>query len=107
MNYVLMVLGMSVVTYGVRATVFVLGERIKFAPLVRMALDFIPVTVLTAIIVPMTVAPHGGAAELTWRNPQLVAALAAILVCALTRRSLLTIAIGLAVFFGWQFLVLH
>ncbi|WP_153099796.1 AzlD domain-containing protein [Paraburkholderia hayleyella] len=107
MNYVLLILGMALITWLVRAAVFVLGERLVFPPLLRTALSFVPVTVLTAIIVPMTVAPHGAEAELTWRNPQLVGALAAVLVSALTRRPLLTIALGLAVFFAWQGLVLR
>ncbi|MFM0051281.1 AzlD domain-containing protein [Caballeronia grimmiae] len=107
MNYVLLILGMALVTYVIRAAVFVLGERLTFAPVVRTALGFVPVTVLTAIIVPMTVSPHGNGAELTWRNPQLVAAVAAVVVCALTRRTLLTIAVSLAVFFFWQLVVLR
>ncbi|GGD68128.1 AzlD domain-containing protein [Caballeronia grimmiae] len=107
MNYVLLILGMALVTYVIRAAVFVLGERLTFAPVVRTALGFVPVTVLTAIIVPMTVSPHGNGAELTWRNPQLVAAVVAVVVCALTRRTLLTIAVSLAVFFFWQLVVLR
>jgi branched-subunit amino acid transport protein len=106
MNYVLLILGMALITWMIRAAVFVLGERLVFPPLVRTALGFVPVTVLTAIIVPMAVSPHGTSAELTWRNPQLVGALAAIVVSALTRRPLLTIAVGLAVFFVWQGVVL-
>jgi branched-subunit amino acid transport protein len=102
MNYVLLIAGMALITWLIRATVFVLGERVAFTPLVRTALGFVPVTVLTAIIVPMAVAPHGGSAELSWRNPQLVGALAAVAVSALTRRPLLTIAVGLTVFFVWQ-----
>ncbi|EAY69371.1 hypothetical protein BDAG_02128 [Burkholderia dolosa AU0158] len=65
-----------------------------------------PVTVLTAIIVPMVVS-RTRTAELTWRNPQLVGALAAVLVSVTTRRPLVTIAVGLAVFFFWQGIVLH
>lgn len=107
MIYVVLILGMALITCLIRATVFVLGERIAFPPLLRTALGFVPVTVLTAIIVPMTVAPHGGAAEITWRNPQLVGALAACVVSAVTRRSLLTIGAGLGVFFLWQGLVLR
>jgi branched-subunit amino acid transport protein len=106
MNYVLIILGMAVITLLIRTTVFIVGERLVFSPLVRTALGFVPVTVLTAIIVPMAVSPHGGGAELTWRNPQLVGALAAIVVSALTRRPLLTIAVGLATFFLWQGVVL-
>ena len=106
MNYVVLILGMAAITWVIRAAVFVLGDRLVFPPLVRTALGFVPVTVLTAIIVPMAVSPHGAGAELTWRNPQLVGALAAIVVSALTRRPLLTIAVGLAVFFVWQGVVL-
>jgi branched-subunit amino acid transport protein len=105
MNYVLLILGMALVTYVIRATVFVLGERVAFSPVVRTALGFVPVTVLTAIIVPMTVAPHGQGAEISWRNSQLVAAGVAVLVSALTKRPLLTIAVSLVTFFAWQFLV--
>lgn len=106
MNYVVLILGMALITWLIRAAVFVLGERLVFPPLVRTALGFVPVTVLTAIIVPMAVSPHGAGAELTWRNPQLVGALSAIVVSALTRRPLVTIAVGLTVFLVWQCVVL-
>jgi branched-subunit amino acid transport protein len=107
MNYVTLIFGMAAVTFAIRAAVFVLGERLPFPPIVRTALSFVPVTVLTAIIVPVTVSPHGNGAEITWRNPQLVAAIVAIIVCAFTKRPLLTIAVSLAVFFAWQFAVLR
>ncbi|MBC8723629.1 AzlD domain-containing protein [Paraburkholderia sp. 31.1] len=106
MNYVVLIVGMAAITWLIRAAVFVLGDRLVFPPLLRTALSFVPVTVLTAIIVPMAVSPHGNNAELNWRNPQLVGALAAIVVSALTRRPLLTIAVGLGVFFVWQCVVL-
>ncbi len=107
MNYIVLILGMALITWVIRTAVFVLGDRLVFPPLVRTALGFVPVTVLTALIVPMAVSPHGQGAELSWRNPQLVGALAAIVVSALTRRPLLTIAVGLAVFFLWQGVVLR
>jgi len=105
-NYALMIAGMAAVTIAIRAAIFVLGGRIMFPPLARQALDFVPVTVLTAIVLPMVVAPHGQGLELTWRNPQLVAAIVAVAVCALTRHQLLTIVTAMLVFFGWQFGVL-
>jgi branched-subunit amino acid transport protein len=106
-NYVALIFGMALITWLVRTAVFVLGERLVFPPLVRTALGFVPVTVLTAIIVPMAVSPHGQGAEITWRNPQLVGALAAVAVSVLTRRPLVTIAVGLGVFFFWQGVVLR
>lgn len=107
MNYTWMIIGMAVVTVAIKATIFVLGGRVVFPPLLQQALGFVPVTVLTAIIVPMVLAPHGEGLELSWHNPQLVAAIAAVLVCAATRRQLLTIVMALTVFFGWQFGVLN
>ncbi|HVK95360.1 MAG TPA: AzlD domain-containing protein, partial [Noviherbaspirillum sp.] len=102
MNYTWMIVGMAVVTFLIKATIFILGGRIAFPPLLQQALGFVPVTVLTAIITPMVLAPQGAGLELSWRNPQLVAAIVAVLVCATTGRQLLTIALALAVFFGWQ-----
>jgi branched-subunit amino acid transport protein len=97
-----LVLGMAIVTYAVKATVLILGNRVQFAPIVRTALGFVPVTVLTAIVVPIVVAPHHGNAELTWRNPQLVAALGTAIVGFTTRHALATIAFGLVLFFAWH-----
>ena len=99
------ILGMAVITVLIKALMFILGDRGAFSPLLRKALEFVPVTVLTAIIVPMVLAPHGAEMELNWRNPQLMAALFAIAVCAATRRQLLTIVAGLAMFFAWQLLL--
>jgi branched-subunit amino acid transport protein len=107
MNYTLMILGMAFVTIAIKATIFILGGRVSFPPVVHQALGFVPVTVLTAIIVPMVLAPHGEGLELSWRNPQLVASAVAVLVCATTRHQLLTIVIALTAFFGWQFGVLN
>lgn len=106
MTHAVMILGMAGLTFLIKAGLFIAGDRIAFPPLLRQALDFVPVTVLTAIVVPMVLAPGGGAPAFTWRNPQLVAAVATVLICVATRRQLLTIVAGLAVFLGWQFIVL-
>ncbi|WP_366926762.1 AzlD domain-containing protein [Rhodoferax sp.] len=95
--------GLGVITVFIKAIIFILGDRVVFSPMLRQALSFVPVTVLTAIIVPMVLAPQGKGLELSWHNPQLVAAIAAVIVCAATRQQLLTIMVGLAVFFGWQY----
>jgi branched-subunit amino acid transport protein len=106
MNYTILILGMAALTVAIKAGIFLLGDRIAFPPWLKQALGFVPVTVLTAIIVPMVLAPHGGGLELTPRNPQLIASVTAVIVCAWTRHQLLTIVVGLAAFFGWQFGVL-
>lgn len=103
MSGTITILGMAVITVLIKAIIFILGERVAFSPSAKQALGFVPVTVLTAIIVPMVLAPHGAGLELNWHNPQLIGALAAVVVCAVTRHQLLTIIVGLAIFFGWQF----
>ena len=105
MNLTLTILGMAAITFFVKSVIFILGDRVVFPAPLSKALAFVPVTVLTAIIVPMILAPHGRGLELDWRNPQLVAAGAAALVSAATRHQLATIVVGLTVFFGWQFLL--
>ena len=105
MSATLIILGMALITFAIKALVFILGDRVRFSPTARQALAFVPVTVLTAIIVPMILAPHGQGLELSWRNPQLVAALVSVAICLATRQQLLTIMLGLAVFFGWQWAV--
>ena len=105
MSATLTILGMAVITFVVKALVFILGDRVTFSPNLKLALGFVPVTVLTAIMVPMVLAPHGQGLELSWRNPQLVAAVFAVVVCAATKHQLLTILSGLLVFFGWQYFV--
>jgi len=103
MNSTWMIIGMMAITISIKALIFVLGNRIVLSKPLKEALSFVPVTVLTAIIVPMILAPHGGSIEFNWRNPQLIAAIAAIIICAVTRHQLVTIVLGLAVFFGWQY----
>jgi branched-subunit amino acid transport protein len=102
MNLTLLIAGMAAITVFVKAIIFVLGDRLVLPPLLKQGLAFVPVAVLTAIVVPMVLAPHGKTLELTWHNPQLIGAIAAVAVSIATGRQLLTIILGLAVFFGWQ-----
>jgi len=103
MNYTVMILGMAAVTFVVKALLFIVGDRIVFPDAVRRALDFVPVAVLTAIVVPMVLAPHGAGLAFTWRNPYLIGSAVAIGVSAFTGHQLLTIVAGLAAFMAWQF----
>jgi branched-subunit amino acid transport protein len=96
------IFGMAIITFIIKAGIFILGDRVRFPLLLTQALEFVPVTVLTAIIVPMILSPKAQGLELSWHNPQLVASIVAVLVCVTTRRQLLTITVGLATFFGWQ-----
>lgn len=102
MTELLIIAGMAAVTFASKAIVFLLGERVRFSPLMRTALGFVPVTVQTAIIVPMTLMPHGRGIELSWHNAYLPGAIVAITIAALTRRPLVTIAVSMTAFLAWQ-----
>ncbi|MBC3862360.1 AzlD domain-containing protein [Undibacterium jejuense] len=102
MNFTLLILGMAIITVLIKAIFFILGDRLVFPAWLNLALSFVPVTVLTAIITPMILSPHGKDLELNLRNPQLLASLIAVLICLISRRQLLTIAVGLLSFFFFQ-----
>ncbi len=103
MNLWLIVLGMGIVTFGIRLTPIVLLGRIEIPLIVQRALRFVPPAVLTAIIVP----------ELLYRNDQLdvsltnvrlLAGLIAIVVAWRTKNALITIAVGMIALWVLQFL---
>ena len=102
MNYTLLILGMAVITVLIKAIFFILGDRLVFPVWLNHALSFVPVTVLSAIITPMILTPHGKELELNLHNPQLMASIIAVLVCLVSKRQLLTIAAGLLSFFFFQ-----
>jgi branched-subunit amino acid transport protein len=99
--------GMALVTFGIRYTLFALGERAAFPVLVRRALRYVPVAVLTAITTPMLLLPDGQHWQLDWHNAYLVGGIAAGLIAWRWRRLLATLAGGLATFFFWRWLVLR
>lgn len=102
MEEVYLLLGMAVVTFGIRYSMFVLAGRIEFPPQVINALRYVPPAVLTAITVPAVLIPDGNTVELSYTNPYLVGALAAAAVGWISNNLLLTILAGMAVFWGWQ-----
>ena len=96
-----MILGMLVVTFGIRYFLFALADRITLPPLFEAALQYIPPAVLVAMTVPAVLLPRGEW-FVSWTNPYLVAALVATLAGILTRNLFATIAIGLVAFFAFQ-----
>ncbi|PKM31101.1 MAG: branched-chain amino acid transport [Gammaproteobacteria bacterium HGW-Gammaproteobacteria-11] len=100
-----LVLGMALITFGIRYSLFAAGQRVRFSPLVSRALNYVPVAVLTAIIAPAMLSPEGQALALHWSNAYLVGGLVAIALAAWRRNLLLTIMGGLVAFFVWRWLI--
>lgn len=104
MNEFWLIFGMMVVTFGVRYSSLVLAGRLPMRDEVVRGLRFVPVTVLTAIVVPYVLYRDEGF-TLSPTNPYLLAGLVAVGISYFTKNLLLTIGVGLAVFFGLQVLL--
>lgn len=96
------ILGMTAVTFLIRYSFFALGDKVRFPPLVKRALHYVPVAVLTAITVPMVLLPDGQHWQLDWRNAWLVGALTSGLIAWRYKQLLAAIGGGLAVYFLWR-----
>ncbi len=104
MNEVLLIAGMALVTFAVRYPVMAFVGRIPLPEGVIRALRYVPVAVLTAIIVPAAVMP-AGTADFRLSNAYLFGSIAALLIAWRTKNLLLTIALGMAFFFAWRALI--
>lgn len=96
-NWIL-ILGMLAITFGTRYSLFAFPD-LRFPPLVRQGLHYVPTAVLTAIVVPGMLIPDGRHWAFSLDNAYLLAGLAAIAIAALSRNLLATIGGGFLVFF--------
>jgi branched-subunit amino acid transport protein len=92
------------ITFATRLSFIALLGRLRLPAWFGRALRFVPVTVLSAIILPETVSRNGVSA-LSWRNPQLLAAAVAVLVAWRTRNVVLTIVAGMLALLATQALL--
>lgn len=98
MSYWWLILGMTAITFLMRYSLFA-WPNLRFAPVVRQGLHYVPTAVLTAIVVPGMLLPDGQHWQLSLDNAYLLAGIAAIGIAAFSRNLLATIGGGLAVFF--------
>ena len=99
----LLIFGMLAITFVIRYSFFA-WPNLRFPRAVEQALHYVPVAVLTAIVVPGMLMPEGQWA-LQWDNAYLLAGLLAMAIAAFTCNLLATIAGGLLSFFllRWAF----
>ncbi|WP_394179381.1 AzlD domain-containing protein [Marinomonas posidonica] len=95
---VMIILGMFIVTFGVRFVLLARAHKVTMPSYVEQGLKYVPVAVLTAIITPMVLMPSGEM-EVSLDNPWLLGAMAAFLVGIFRQQQLLTIVTGVLVFF--------
>jgi len=99
----LLIIGMMLVTFGVRYPILALSGRIQMPDWLVEALRFVPVAVLSAITIPMIMAPQ----QHLWLgldNEYLVAGVISIVIAAYSRHLLLTIVVGMTLFLALRFM---
>jgi branched-subunit amino acid transport protein len=98
------ILGMSVATFGQRASFLLLPERVQLPGWLKRALRYVPAAVLTAIWAPELLLQNG-VLNVAPGNERLLAGVVAILVAWRYRVTFGTIVAGLAALhlFDWMF----
>jgi len=94
---VLLIVGMMIVTFGVRYPILSLSGRVELPNWLKTALGFVPVAVLSALSAPIILMPEGQL-YFSPQNEYLVAGVFSIVVAALSKNLLLTISSGMILF---------
>lgn len=97
MNEWLLIIGMMAVTFVPRYLPIALAGRFRIHPLLRRALEFVPIAVLTAII-SQTSLVHNGELDIAFDNVHLYGLVAAIITAWITKNTFKTIIVGLIVY---------
>jgi branched-subunit amino acid transport protein len=91
----------GLVTYVTRLSFIAAHGRVEMPAWFTRALMFVPVAVLSAIILPEVLA-HDGAPNISLGNARLLAGILAALIAWRTRNTWLTIAVGMVALFALQ-----
>jgi branched-subunit amino acid transport protein len=97
MNEWLLIIGMMAVTFTPRYLPIALAGRFRIHPLLRRALEFVPIAVLTAIISQASLI-HNGELDLAFDNAYLYGLLAAIITAWISKNTFITIIVGLTAY---------
>jgi branched-subunit amino acid transport protein len=97
----LAMIGLGILTFLTRLSFIALLERWQAPLIVQRALRFVPIAVLTAIIIPELVLQNG-TINLYPENARLLAGLVAIVVAWKTKNVIVTIVAGMLVFWFVQ-----
>lgn len=103
-SFWLTILIVGILTFGIRLSFIVILDRWQPPDIIQRSLRFVPVAVLTAIIVPELVMP-GGRVDISIGNLRLLAGFVAILVAWKTKNIVWTIIAGMGVLLGLQYFI--
>ena len=101
MNIWLVMIAGGLLTFATRLSFILLIGRGDMPAWLRRGLHYVPIAVLTAIIIPELLL-HSGSLDLSLGNSRLLAGLLAIAVAFTTRSALLTILVGMIALLGLE-----
>ena len=96
-DYWWLIVAMTALTFLPRYIPLALAGKIHIPPLLVQALEFVPIAVLTAIIVQVSLVREGEVL-LSTENHYLIASVLAFVTALVSRHLMLTIVVGLVVF---------
>jgi len=105
MNETIVIIGMFLVTFGVRYPVLSAVSKIKLPDIVERGLRYVPPTVLVAIITPAVLLPEGNYVDLGYSNAPFYAGILAVVIAWRTKNLLLTIIFGMGTLWLWKWLI--
>jgi len=105
MNETLVIIGMFLVTFGVRYPVLAAVSKIKLPDIVEHGLRYVPPTVLMAIIAPAVLLPEGKHIDLGFSNAPFYAGILAVVIAWRTKNLLVTILVGMGMLWLWKWLL--
>ncbi len=92
-----LIVSMAALTFLPRYLPFALAGKVKIPPMVSQALAFVPIAVLTVIVI-QTGFVRGGELQMNVQNHHMLASIIAFVVAIISRHMFLTIAVGLVSF---------
>jgi len=93
--YLLMFVLMGAVTYSTRIGFLGIARQIELHPLLRRALEYVPVSILATLVFPAVIAPGGNVTRMA-TNPYVWAAVVTAVLMLLAKRQWLAIVVGMA-----------
>lgn len=101
--WLVMIIG-GLITFGMRFSLIYLFGKLEIPETMRKALHYVPPAVLSAIIFPELLI-RNGALDISLTNTRLLAGLVAIITAWFSRNTLVTILVGMAALFLFQWLL--
>jgi branched-subunit amino acid transport protein len=93
--YLLLILGMATVTYATRVGFIGIAKQFDLHPMIRRALEYVPVSILAALVFPAVLAPSGRM-QSPVANIYVWASVVTVAVLLTTKRQWLAIVLGVA-----------